>query len=66
MRLNVSSAIRIDSLPPLIEGEPIHDAACGIAYVLFPALLSYILLLPRPLPAPSLAEIFQSLYQSQL
>lgn len=30
-RLNVNSAMRIDSVLPLIDGVPTHDAACGIA-----------------------------------
>jgi hypothetical protein len=29
-KLNVKRAIRIDSVRPLIEGEPTHLAACGI------------------------------------
>ena len=31
IRLNVSSTMRIDSVEPLMEGEPLHDAAAGIA-----------------------------------
>ena len=34
MRLNVSSAIRIDSVEPLMEGEPLHEAPEGISWVL--------------------------------
>ena len=34
MRLKVSSAMRIDSVEPLTEGEPLHDAAEGISWVL--------------------------------
>lgn len=30
-RLKVKRAIRIDSVEPLIEDVPTHDAACGIA-----------------------------------
>lgn len=30
----MSSAIRIDRLEPLTDGEPLHDAAKGISWVL--------------------------------
>ena len=32
MRLHVSSAICIDCLEPLTDGEPLHDAAKGISW----------------------------------
>ena len=32
MRLNVSKAIRTDSVEPLMDGVPAHDAAWGIGH----------------------------------
>lgn len=36
-RLNVNRAMRVDSVRPLMDGEPTHDAACGMAAVLWVA-----------------------------
>ena len=32
-KLNVNSAMRIDSVFPLMDGEPTHLAACGIFFI---------------------------------
>jgi hypothetical protein len=35
IRLNVSNAIRVDSVEPLTDGEPVQDEAEGISLVLY-------------------------------